>query len=311
MLNIDLNCPLCKSKDVRFVASVPDVEYETSSKKYSYFKCTNCGCVFLKNPPVDQLQSIYPATYYSFANKRHAGVAQILSLVKSNLESRFFKRLIQNHLQGVKSVEVLDVGGGTGFICDVLGRHINCDTRFTVLDLDQAALEIAQQKGYSTIHGSIEEVSIQSKFDLIIALNLIEHVGNPAAVIRKFRGALRENGVIVIKTPNTDSINYKIFKKIYWGGYHAPRHFVLFNERNFRTLVSAEGLSVFSLKYTQGAPQWTYSVLGAVKLNWFPRLYLHGFFSDILKLAFAAFDFLRLSLGARTDQMWVLLKRKA
>lgn len=311
MLNIDLECPLCESKNLTFLASVPDVEYETSSENYSYFECNDCRCVFLKNPPVDRLQSIYPDEYYSFANKTAAGLSKILSLVKTKLESRFFKKIIQNHFKHEKKIEVLDVGGGTGFICDVIRRNVNREIRFTILDLDKAALEIAERNGYSTIHGSIEEVNIQSKFDLIIALNLIEHVGNPSAVIRKFRSALRDNGIIVIKTPNTDSINYEIFKRLYWGGYHSPRHFVLFNERNFRTLVSDTGLSVFSLKYTQGAPQWTYSILGAMKLNWFPGLSLHGFFANILKFSFATVDFLRLPFRVKTDQMWVLLKRKS
>ena len=47
--------------------------------------------------------------------------------------------------------------------------------------------------------------------------NLIEHVRNPVQELRKAGPLLKSGGVIFIETPNTDSWDFKFFKR-YWGG---------------------------------------------------------------------------------------------
>jgi len=65
------------------------------------------------------------------------------------------------------------------------------------------------------------------KFDLIMMLNLIEHVRDPVAVLQKMKRHAGADGLILIKTPNYDSLDARIFRHRNWVGLHCPRHWVI------------------------------------------------------------------------------------
>ena len=145
-------------------------------------------------------------------------------------------------------------------------------------------------------------------------LNLIEHVSDPAAVLRKARDLLSPTGRIVIKTPNFDALDARLFRHASWGGYHAPRHFVLFNRESLQRVVDDTDLSVLDFSYTQGAPFWSVSVLDALRKRGLVRVdasrpaVYHPLF-PILQAAFAAFDMIR-SPFAKLSQMQIVLGRR-
>ena len=119
--------------------------------------------------------------------------------------------------------------------------------------------------------------------------------------------------MVLIKTPNIDSLDYRWFQHRNWGGFHCPRHWVLFQRESFLSLATKAGLSVSRFAYTQGAPFWAVSVLAALQERQLIRLganrpaYQHPLYR-VLTLLFAAFDFLRRPL-AKTSQMFVILVR--
>jgi len=150
-----------------------------------------------------------------------------------------------------------------------------------------------------------------TRFDLMEMLNLIEHVENPKQLLRDTLAVLNPGGRILIKTPNTDTIDRRLFANSYWGGLHAPRHWVLFNKHNFKSAVREAGFKLTSLRYTQGAPQWTMSVLGSMVISkWLKKparpLGLH-FLNAPLMALFAAIDFIRAPLMP-TAQMVAILE---
>ena len=107
--------------------------------------------------------------------------------------------------------------------------------------------------------GRIEEYQPDTEFDLILALNLIEHVANPLEVMTKLKDCLSTPGMVLVKTPNIDSLDHRLFRHKNWGGYHCPRHWTLFDRESFLNLASEAGLRVTYFAYTQGAPFWAWS----------------------------------------------------
>ena len=69
-------------------------------------------------------------------------------------------------------------------------------------------------------------------YDLVIMNQLIEHVAIAArpALHGDVRD-LRPGGHLFLETPNLDSLDARAFRRRYWGGYHLPRHFHLFDSR--------------------------------------------------------------------------------
>jgi SAM-dependent methyltransferase len=183
----------------------------------------------------------------------------------------------------------------------------------TVVDLDPQAEALAKAHGHDYFHGRIEDYQPKERYDFILALNLIEHVAKPLDVMRKLNECLTSEGILLIKTPNIDSLDARIFRHHNWGGFHCPRHWVLFDKASFLSLATNAGLSVVHFKYTQGAPFWAVSILAAlhardlVKMDTERPAFRHPLYK-LLILFFAAFDLVRAPF-ANPSQMFCILRR--
>ena len=299
-------CGACGGRSTTLYAVVRDVEYFTSDAAFSYVQCTDCKAVSLVNPPVDQLAKIYPPNYYSF----QAAGKSLATRVKDALDKRLFRWCLKQ--LPARPLAVLDVGGGTGSQLDLIRGLDPRVVQTTVVDLDSQARTIAEASGHSYFHGRIEDYAPSVRYDLILALNLIEHVANPLAVLTKLRDCLTPEGMVIIKTPNLDSLDARWFRHRNWGGFHCPRHFVLFDRESFLAVASKAGLAPHRFKYTQGAPFWAISLMASLHKRGWVRIdakrpsFMHPLYRLFLIL-FAGFDFLR-SPFAKTSQMFCVLR---
>lgn len=299
-------CPGCQERGAVRWARARDVEYHTSDQEFDYYRCVRCGAVFLDPMPVDRLAQIYPANYYAYASDEQSFVHRI----KDRLDAVRLRRILSG-LSG-DGLAVLDVGGGDGWQLDVI-RGIDPRVTFTqVVDLDTAAQARAATRGHHFFCGRVEEFATERRFDLILLINLIEHVSDPGEVLRTLRRHLTPQGVILIKTPNMDSLDARLFRHRDWGGYHCPRHWVLFDRQNFTRLATRCGFAVRRFAYTQGAPFWSTSILAQLARRGWVRVCAerpmtqHPLF-PLLAAGFAGFDLVRMRLGGRPSQMFVEL----
>ncbi len=297
-------CTLCGKSEFKYWGKCTDVEYHSTKDEYNFYECQNCKLLQIDPMPVDKLSIIYPSNYYSFvANKKTA-----VDNIKEWLDKRLFRKI----LAGLKGdIKILDVGGGSGWLLNVI-KSISDKVVFTqVVDLDKDAEKLAKENGHEYFCGKIEDFKTPQKFDFVLLLNLIEHVENPLAVLKNIESILSDQGVILIKTPNYDSLDARMFER--WGGLHCPRHWVLFSEQSFRKVAEKAGLKIKSLSYTQGAPFWTISVLAYMhkkkwtKLSAERPIVQHPLYPLFLGL-FAGFDILRKPF-AKTSQMFIVLSK--
>jgi SAM-dependent methyltransferase len=300
-------CPVCLSKRTDPFAKARDLEYLTSNEVFAYYHCASCGALFLHPVPSGRLREIYPPSYYSF----HEGKDSLVEMIKQALDRRMFAKALRD-LPG-DELSVLDVGGGTGWLLDLV-RASDLRVKFTqVVDMDPQAKRAAVSKGHAFFQGTIERFRPNRKFDLVLMINLIEHVKDPVAILQKVEKLLKPGGMVLIKTPNSDSLDARIFRHRNWGGYHCPRHWVLFEENSLRKALSRTRLGLSSLRYTQGAPFWAQSLMmglfqkGNIRYTREKPLVVHPLFAPLAAF-FAAFDLLR-SPFMKTSQMVILLKK--
>ena len=299
-------CLACGAADVSHWATARDVEYGSSADRFDYVRCCECGALSIGEVPRDRLAEIYPETYYSFAG----GALSPVERVKQWLDRRLFKALLAG-IAG-ETLSALDVGGGTGWLLSQARAVEPRLTRTAVVDLDASAADGAAAQGHAFHLGRIEDFMSEERFDLILLLNLIEHVEDPVAVLARMRGLLAPGGRILVKTPNHDSLDARLFRHKSWGGYHCPRHWVIFTPESFARAAAAAGLGIERTRLTQGAPFWAVSVLEALGRRGWARIDRahpmcgHPLFGPLLAV-FAAFDILR-GRFSRTSQMFVHLK---
>lgn len=300
-------CIVCSSNRTELWGIGWDDQYFTSPDQFTYLRCPECRSVSVNPMLSDRLAEIYPTNYYAYSPPS----ANLVSRVKLWLDKRNYRQLLRRIT--TDRIRVLDIGGGSGWQLDILKSvdpriHYTCE-----VDLDAKGAEIARQAGHASFCGRIEDFQSPEHFELILLLNLIEHVPNPREILEKVAALLAPGGLALIQTPNYDSLDARLFRKKNWGGLHCPRHFVLFELEGFSRLCAQAGLKVVHSQYTQGAPFWAWTCLG-----WLSR---HGLISlsarrpamthplfPLLCAIFAAFDLLR-SPFSKPSQMRLLLAR--
>lgn len=151
------------------------------------------------------------------------------------------------HLPAVRGGRLLEVGCGSGQALRVLGE-LGWDAEG--VDFDRAAVERARARGLRVRLGSLREQGYPAEsFDAVVMSHLIEHVPDPLRVLEECRRVLKPGGRLVILTPNASSWGHAVFHE-HWFSLELPRHLVVFDARNLRTLVEEAGLRVRRLVTT-------------------------------------------------------------
>jgi SAM-dependent methyltransferase len=255
-------CIKCKKKS-QLWSKVADIEYFSNSQISEYFDCVKCQIIFLKNPPLDQLNIIYPKNYYSFEDTQENIIYKIKSLFESNLIKKSAK-----HFNKFDSINILDLGGGAGYFANICFRLFP-ESKVTVNDFEVRDIESSTSKSpkLKFVPCDLNSSFPSGKYDLIIAWNILEHVVDPFIFIAKCNEALNENGVLLIQTPNIRTLSARIFRTSYWGGLHSPRHFVLFDSSSLKRNLSNGGFNKIVMKNVQAAHFWAVSFCNLLGIN--------------------------------------------
>ncbi|HAW59006.1 MAG TPA: methyltransferase type 11 [Bacteroidales bacterium] len=100
---------------------------------------------------------------------------------------------------GDNVLQILDAGCGTGINL----RYLNAYGKACGLDISKDALKFSSNRGLSTlICGSLDKLPLKSKqFDLVVALDVIEHVQDDLAAVLELNRVLRPGGCLIATVP--------------------------------------------------------------------------------------------------------------
>jgi SAM-dependent methyltransferase len=115
------------------------------------------------------------------------------------------RRIIQSLVEKIsKSLnnsnpKILDVGCGTGANLKMLAE---CG-RVEGVDISPQAVEFCRERGLNGVKlGAIEELPYQSEsFDIVTALDVVEHLDDDVAGLREMRRVLRRDGRLLLFVP--------------------------------------------------------------------------------------------------------------
>lgn len=97
----------------------------------------------------------------------------------------------------------LDVGCGAGLLAEPLARLGAAVTAVDAsAELIAAAKQHAAGQGLAINYRALPVESVEGQFDLVTALEVIEHVADPAAFVRSMAARLAPNGLLILSTPS-------------------------------------------------------------------------------------------------------------
>lgn len=289
-------CCVCEIDDAEPVGAGKDFEYRTSDDTFSAARCNICGLVYLNpRPDISEFGTIYPPNYHAFDfSEKDFGVNY---KIRSRLEA---KRLLSWCEDLPAEARILDVGCGDGFHLNLLKQHGKKSWTLEGVDFDRRAVAMAEKSDLKIYHGTIEELNLPANaYDLALMIQTVEHLEKPVEVLSAVRNVLKPKGKLVIVTDNTDALDFALFKGGYWGGYHFPRHWNLFNRSSLSKLAEKVGFEVTDLTTQVSPVNWVYSIHNAL-VNWnAPRFFINRFTlkSTVSLSAFTSLDIVLQKLG--------------
>jgi 2-polyprenyl-3-methyl-5-hydroxy-6-metoxy-1,4-benzoquinol methylase len=170
--------------------------------------CTHCGSLTGRPRPTAMAQTTLHdrPDYYDhpyFTLRRNA---QSTRLRCRNTFSRIERAVGAGRLRGTRH---LDIGCDTGTFLEAAAAQFG--TIPFGVDVSRRAIEAARARGVDAFCGSLDELPRDvGAFRVITAIDLIEHVPHPGALLRAMGQRLDRDGVLYLETPNIRSVVYTI-----------------------------------------------------------------------------------------------------
>jgi 2-polyprenyl-3-methyl-5-hydroxy-6-metoxy-1,4-benzoquinol methylase len=209
----------------------------TAPGVYSFFRCALCGSLHIKpRPSAETLTLAYGHGYFTHdsAPPHTPSPSAFLRSVKRAL---FRPGYDVRFLQG-ESGKLLDVGCGNGNFL----RHAQArGWRAVGVEPDLEAAKIAESHGCSVFRTAIEDFSPGTAYDAVTIWHVLEHLDDARSLLSRLAAALAPDGMIVIATPNPESLVSRIFRS-YWYGLDPPRHLHIPTRRGLRIMLKDLGM---------------------------------------------------------------------
>ena len=231
----DITCPLCAAVACFFIRK----------NNCDIYACSACRLAFVY--PVPDPVGIYTQDYFT-------GAARGFGYVNYNSDKEPMVPVFRKYLRFIealapKRAALLDVGAATGFFISI-ARQFGFEVRG--VEISAYAAHQARQRGLAVTTGTIADLPLSERFDVITMLDVLEHVGNPRQDVLRARDLLQERGVLVINTPDAGSLYARLMGRR-WHLIVPPEHLYYFTRVALCALLEEAG---FEVLYVSAIGKW-------------------------------------------------------
>ena len=249
-VNESSQCPICFSEGT----------YVFEAKNYKFDRCTSRSCSHVYVHPMPSLHEL--DVYYA---KNTSGLensdswtmvddyARNPDLVHEFYEGNRIKFLRSKGYLGSAS-SVLDVGCSTGMFLRVL-KDLGYEN---VMGVDVSIEQVTHCIDVNKIEAyrQLEDIPNDRLFQLVTLYAVLEHVPDPAAVLRESAQRLSSDGYLIVDVPNYRSL-YRVISGKKWLWLIPPVHLQYFTPKSMMKLASDAGLEV-EYASTKSTSTYTY-----------------------------------------------------
>lgn len=240
-------CRLCKSEELSTFLSLID---------FKLLKCSSCQIVFTDPFPSKTLQKEVNRELYGRQMVQNEYWEKLPQL------KRRVKKIVTELQKFKKTGKLLDIGCGFGLFLK-MAKEVG----FKVygVEMEKETVKAAQEKfGLKNISPkSVEKIDFPERyFDVITLFDILEHLENPEVILKKLKRLLKPDGLLVIQSPNIESIMFKLTKKK-WNWLLAPNHLYHFTPKSLTSLLKDSGFKTVSLKTFDDISEFNYNLLDA------------------------------------------------
>ena len=234
---IEPKCAICSSE--KKVNLYNRKKYISSDlTHFGIVRCIDCGHIYLSPRPTDEtLGDYYQGKYYTAANAQSGEKKQTShAFLYANYVKRFYKSL---------NCKILDVGCGDGTFIEYMAKNgANC---FAVEPDKRTRDLVSNYDGVNNVWQYLSDVN-ENGFDVITMFEVIEHLTNPSTDLEICNKLLKENGSLIIKTPNANAFESKLLGPD-WISLEIPRHLHFFTDNTINKILNQSGFEIKKIMY--------------------------------------------------------------
>jgi SAM-dependent methyltransferase len=205
------------------------------------YRCSVCGL------GRSDTQGFDPAAFYTadyFSGQHPDGYGDYLAT--EPILRREFGRVVDFVRRFRPGGKLLELGCAYGFFLQEAKRYFNV----AGVELAEDAAAHARRAGLDVVSGVADEVTLRrfGAMDVIVLLDVIEHLPDPRGTLGFCTRTLRPGGVVVLTTGDFGSLFAKLAGR-HWRLMTPPQHLWFFTPKSMAYLAKALGLELVSLDH--------------------------------------------------------------
>lgn len=231
-----LKCPMC-FRDGAVPASTAGTD--------GYGSCPSCAGLFLTDLPSAQTNTVFEGPQ-AVARQR---------ALEERRRGYFLRHLVRIEKQLGSSVQnwrLMEVGCGSGVL---LQTAIARGWQANALEYSAELAAVARRANPGsaiTVADASQYTDGTADYDAVMALDVLEHVLDPAQLLLNCGSLLKPGGLLLLQTPNTRSLRHRL-QGAAWEMRDPAQHLHLFSPAGLRALLSRTGFGVIHLQTVSGS----------------------------------------------------------
>lgn len=231
---IENKCLLCE-RNTRF-------RLVEESKGYLIYACPLCGGQFVSPMKAPDYNLLYKEEIGGFSYKKHTSLSpeRYLALFSSAsylVRIKIVLSLLKKYnIQG----KLLDIGSSQGVFCRLVSDTAGLEV--FAIDPSDEAIKFAREKFHikNAFTCSIRAIPrFLSDFDVITALEVIEHIEEPNFLLNKAFELLKPGGYLILSTPNNENVGVMMGRRE--AGDYPPHHLSRYCRKTLRYMLNHSG----------------------------------------------------------------------
>jgi 2-polyprenyl-3-methyl-5-hydroxy-6-metoxy-1,4-benzoquinol methylase len=203
-------CKICSST-AHFIGTKTG---KFKQESFRFFSCDNCGFIFVANPWLDY-KEIYSEDYYKGLGA-DPSADYLFELTNPGEALRQYEwdgimRVVRSCINVTAETRWLDFGSGNGGLVRYCKQHARC----CAWGYDQGWITEKAVKMGIPILSAADLHTLKGSFDVITAIEVLEHLPDPLVELHQIRSLLRPGGLFFFTTGNPAPHRRKLFEWAY------------------------------------------------------------------------------------------------
>ena len=209
--------------------------------KQNLIRCKKCGFIRLNYFKKEYDKDLYQ--YYDNYAKS-LKTKEWKERAKLNLENliKSLNKFSEKYQKRQKDLSLLDFGCGLGLTLEAANK---IGWNAFGIEMNDFCLKFCRERNQN-VFSDLTKINENTKFDIITLFDVIEHVPNPTDLLRNLKTKLKDNGFLIITTPNWNSLERILFQND-WKAID-PQHYHYFTKNTIINSLNKSKLVLVELK---------------------------------------------------------------